>query len=149
MSLRWACAPALVLALAAAGCGGSSSVSARQLRTAAARVCTAATQHLNDIPTPQLPSGGTAFLRRGVSALRPELTALSTMHPTGALGGDYRNALNATEQELKALQSALDGLKAGNDPIVAMKTLQTQLAPLERQASAAWRAVGVPACTGA
>ena len=60
----------------------------------------------------------------------------------------YRNALNATEQELKALQSTLNGLKAGNDPIVAIKTLQTQLAPLEKQASAAWRALGVPACAG-
>jgi hypothetical protein len=112
-------------------------------------VCTAATQHLNDIPTPQLPSGGAAFLRRGVGALRPELTALSAMHPTGALGAHYRTALSATEQELKALQSALKGLEAGNDPIVAMKTLQTQLAPLEQQASAAWRAVGVRACGGA
>jgi hypothetical protein len=44
------------------------------------------------------------------------------------------------------LQSSLKGLKAGNDPIVAVKTLQTQLAPLEKQAGAAWRALGVPEC---
>jgi hypothetical protein len=29
---------------------------------------------------------------------------------------------------------------------VAVKTLQAQLAPLEKQADAAWRALGVPAC---
>lgn len=147
MSLRRACAPALVLALATAGCGGgSSSISAHALRTAAARVCTVATQRLNRISTPQVPSQGASFLRRGIAALRPELAALSTMHPRGELGDHFRTAQNATEQELKVLRSSLKGLQAGNDPIVAFKTLQTQLAPLERQAEAAWRALGVPAC---
>ncbi len=55
----------------------------------------------------------------------------------------------ATEQELKVLQSTLKGLKAGNDPIVAFKTLQTQLAPLEKEAGAAWQALRIPACAGA
>ena len=68
------------------------------------------------------------------------------MHPGGrSWAVHFRTARTATEQELKALQSSLKGLKAGNDPIVAIKTLQTQLAPLEKQASAAWRALGVPA----
>ena len=137
-----------MLALAAAGCGGSSSMSARQLRTGAARVCTVATQRLNAIPTPQVPSQGAPFLRRGIAALRPELTALSVLHPTGEPAVPFRKAVSATEQELKVLQSSLKGLKAGNDPIVAIKTLETQLAPLEAQASAAWRALGVPACAG-
>lgn len=148
MSLRRACAPALVLALVAAGCGSSANMSDRALREAATRVCTEATQHLNDIPTPQVPSGGAAFLRRGVGALRPELTALSAMHPGGELGTHFREGLGAGQQELKVLESSLKGLQAGNDPIVAIKTLQTQLAPLEKQARAAWRAAGLPACAG-
>ncbi|MGH2892567.1 MAG: hypothetical protein ACRDPM_04760 [Solirubrobacteraceae bacterium] len=148
MTPRRACAPALVLVLvlAAAGCGGSSSVSARQLRSSATRVCTVAAQRLNSIPTPQVPAQGASFLRRGIAALRPELTALSAMHPSGDLGVHFRKALDATEQELKVLQSSLKGLKAGNDPIVAIKTLESQLAPLEKQASAAWRALGVAGC---
>jgi hypothetical protein len=136
----------LALALAATGCGGSRSMSARQLRAGAARVCTVATQRLNSIPTPQVPSEGTAFLRRGIAAMAPELAALSAMHPGGELGVHFRKALNATEQELTVLQSSLKGLKAGNDPIVAIKTLQAQLAPLETQARAAWRALDVPDC---
>ena len=147
MRLRRACAPALVLALAAAGCGGSSSsLSAHALRTAAARVCSVATQRLNRIPTPHVPSQGASFLRRGIDALRPELVALSAMHPDGELGIHFRKARSATGQELTVLQSSLKGLKSGNDPIVAMKTLQTELAPLETQAGTAWRALGVPAC---
>ncbi|HEX3690431.1 MAG TPA: hypothetical protein VHV28_12055 [Solirubrobacteraceae bacterium] len=149
MSLRRAGAPALAvaaLALAATGCGGSSSMPAQVLRTRAARVCTVATQRLNAIPSPQVPSDGAPFLRRGIAALRPELTALSAMHPGGELGVHFREARDATEQELKVLQSSLKGLKAGNDPIVAMKTLQTQLAPREAQAGRAWRALGVRAC---
>jgi hypothetical protein len=146
VSPRRACALALMLALAVAGCGGSSAMSARQLRTRAVSVCTVAAQHLNSIPTPQVPSEGAGFLRRGIAALGPELTALSTVHPGGELGVHFQKAVNATEQELAVLRSSLKGLKAGNDPIVAIKTLQTQLAPLEKQAGAAWRALGVPEC---
>ena len=148
MSRRRVFAPALVgaLVLTLAGCGGSSSMSEKVLRTKAARVCSVATQRLNSIPTPQVPSAGQSFLRRGIAALRPELTALSAIHPSGELGIHFGKARDATEQELKVLESSLKGLKAGNDPIVAFKTLQTQLAPLEKQASTAWRALGVRAC---
>lgn len=146
MSGRGACAPALILALVAVGCGGSSAVVAPQLRARAASVCTVATQRLNRIPTPQVPSEGSAFLRRGIAALRPELATLSAMHPGGDLGAHFDAARKATAQELDVLQSSLKGLTAGNDPIVAVKTLQTQLAPLEKQARAAWRALGVPDC---
>jgi hypothetical protein len=147
VSGRWACAPVVALALAAAaGCGGSSDLSAHQLRDGAGRVCTATAQRLNAIPTPQIPSQGASFLRRGIAALQPELTALSAMHPGGDLGVHFRKARDATEHELTVLQSSLKGLKAGNDPIVATKTLQAQLAPLERHAKAAWQALRIPAC---
>jgi hypothetical protein len=143
-----ACVAMLALALATAGCGSSSSVSTRQLRTDAGRVCTVATQRLNGIPTPQVPSEGSSFLRRGIAALTPEISALAALHPTGEMAAHLRRAQAATERELKVLQSTLKGLKAGNDPIVTFKTLETQLAPLEKQAGAAWRALGVPACAG-
>ena len=146
MTARLACVPMLALALASAGCGGSSSMSARQLRTDAGGVCTVATQRLNAIPTPQVPSDGSSFLRRGIAALKPEISALAALHPTGEMATHLQRAQTATDQELKVLQSTLKGLGAGNDPIVAFKTLQTQLAPLETQAGAAWRALGVPAC---
>jgi hypothetical protein len=146
VTARLACVAMLALALATAGCGGSSSMSARQLRANAGRVCAVAAERLNRIPTPQVPSDLTAFLRRGIAALNLELAALSAMHPSGELGVHFRAARTATELELKVLQSSLKGLKAGNDPIVAVKTLQAQLAPLEKHAGAAWRALGVPAC---
>jgi len=143
---RRAVAPALALALAAAGCGGSSSMSAHQLRTRAAQACTVATQRLERIPTPKLPSQGAAFLRRGAAALRPELGALNALHPEGELGEQFDRARAATEQELRALESSLRGLKAGNDPVVTIKTLQAQLVPLEKRASAAWLELKIPAC---
>jgi cytochrome c556 len=146
VSPRRGLAPALALALAAAGCGGSSSISESQLRTRAARACTTATQQLDGIATPKLPSQGAAFLRRGAAALRPELAALDSLHPDGELGDRFGRARTATEQELKALESSLKGLKAGNDPVVAVKTLQAQLEPLEKRASAAWLELKIPAC---
>ncbi len=146
MTPRRAWAPALAAALAAAGCGGSSSLSAHQLRTGATRACAAATQRLDAIPNPKLPSDGAAFLRRGVAGLRPELTALAALHPDGTLGEQFSRARTTTEQELAALESSLKGLKTGNDAVVAIKTLQAQLVPLERRATAAWLALKIPAC---
>jgi len=143
---RRACLPALALVLVVAGCGGSSDTSARQLRNGAGHACTVAAQRLNAIPTPQVPSQGASFLRGGIAALQSEITELSSMHPGGTAGVHFRAARTATEHEVKALQSSLKGLKAGNDPIVAIKTLQTQLAPLEKEAKVAWQALSIPAC---
>jgi hypothetical protein len=56
--------------------------------------------------------------------------------------------VEATSAELTALRSTLKGLKAGNDPVVAIKTLQQQLAPAEMKASIAWSALELPACRG-
>jgi hypothetical protein len=137
---------ALVLALAVAGCGSGSSVSERQLRTAAGRVCGAATARLNRIPTPKLPSGEAAFLQRGIAALSPEVAVLAQLHPTGDLGQRYDRARTATQQQLTLLQSTVKGLKAGNDPVVAIKTLQTELVGPQRQAGQAWRELKIPAC---
>ena len=150
MTSRRARAPALALAsaltIAVTGCGASSSVSARQLRAEAARACTTATQRLDRIPTPHVPSQGAAFLRRGIAALRPQVHSLAGLHPDGELGDRFAQARTATEQELTALESSLKGVRAGNDPVVAIKTLQAQLAPLEKRASAAWLALRIPAC---
>jgi len=138
-----AVATALVPALA--GCG-SSSVSAHQLRTGAARACTVAGRRLSRIPAPHDAAGAAAFLHAGITALGPELMALDRLSPTPQLAAPYGRARSATERELAALHSTLHRLSAGEDPVVAIKTLQQELAPLERQASAAWRALGVPGC---
>jgi hypothetical protein len=137
---------ALAVSVVVAGCG-SSSLSALQLRAGARRACVTARVRLSKVPTPTEPTGGTAFLRQGIAGLAPELVALDRLHPTGELAVQYGRARVATEAEVHALQSSLKGLKAGNDPVVAIKTLQQQLVPLERTAAQAWEALGIPACT--
>jgi hypothetical protein len=105
-----------------------------------------AAQRLAAVPTPRLPSDGAAFLHGGIAALQSELAALAALHPEGELGKQFDRARKATQQELSTLRSALKGLKAGNDPTVALKTLQAQLLPLEKRATAAWLALKIPAC---
>lgn len=139
-----AVATALVPGLA--GCG-SASVSANHLRSGAARACAVAGRRLSRIAVPHDSAGAAAFLRGGIDALGPELTALDRLSPTPQLAAPYRRARSATQRELAALHSTLHTLSAGDDAVVAIKTLQQELAPLERQASAAWRALGVPRCT--
>jgi hypothetical protein len=105
-----------------------------------------ASRRLNRISTPQAPTGGTAFLTRGINILKPELVALKRLRPGGSLATPYARAIAASENELAALHSTLQGLKTGDDPVVAIKTLQQELLPLEQRADEAWSAVGVSSC---
>ena len=140
-------AVALLTATLLAGCG-SSALTASQLRSRAAQICTLATQRTDRITTPTMPTQEASFLRRGIAAMMPEVTALQRLRPPGDMAHDYRDAVTATRAELTALRSTLKGLKAGNDPVVAIKTLQQQLAPEEFKAGIAWNALELPACRG-
>jgi hypothetical protein len=132
----------LLAALALAGCGGSS-LTASQLRARATRVCTAAARRMNAIPTPGIPSQGEAFVSRGVSALSRELSGLRAIRGRPS---SFRDGLAAKAAEVALLRSTVKGLRAGNDPVVAIKTLEQQLEPVEVRADAAWQALGIPAC---
>lgn len=137
----------MAFALLLPGCG-SQSLSGSQLRTRAGRVCTLAQRRLAKVRTPKDPTQARAFLNRGIAILAPELTKLRRLHPPSDLAGDYRTAVDATARELAALRFSVKGLKAGNDPVVAIKTLQQQLAPLEARAAGAWETLALPACQG-
>jgi hypothetical protein len=138
----------VALALGLAGCG-SSSLSAQQLRARATLSCNLARRQTGRIPTPALPGEGARFLSRGITALTPELGVLKKLTPPSDLRATYRRALSISAGELRALRSTLAGLRAGNDPVVAIKTLQQQLVPLETRADADWRSLSLPACATA
>jgi len=137
----------LAAALLVTGCG-SHTLTDGQLRTRATRICKLATLRTDRITTPTAPGQGAAFLSRGVAALTPELTALQRLTAPDDMSGDYRDAVDATGAELAALHSTLKGLRAGNDPVVAIKTLQQELSPAEAKASSAWTTLELPACRG-
>ncbi len=140
-------AAALLVAALLAGCG-STALTDSQLRTRAGRICTLATQRTDHIATPRMPTQEAAFVSRGIAAMTPEVTALRRLRAPGDMADDYRDAVEAIAAELTALRSTLKGLKAGNDPVVAIKTLQQQLAPAEFTAGIAWSALELPACRG-
>ena len=133
-------------ALLLGGCG-SSSLSDKQLRRKAGRICMTAQRASESIAAPTDPAKGQLFLQRGIAALAPSVTALHRLKPSSDLQDGYATAVRATDRELALLRRALDGLKAGNDPVVAIKTLQDELGPAEDAAARAWHEVEVPACT--
>lgn len=135
------------VAMALSACG-SSGLTDTQLRTRATRICAQASRRTARIPTPAEPTQGAVFISRGIAVLGPELTALQRLRPPSDMSGDYRDAMDATNAELRALHSTLTGLKAGNDPVVAIKTLQELLEPVEAKASLAWSTLELPACQG-
>ncbi len=141
---RWA-ALAAVVAFALAGCGGSH-LSTSALRTRAGHVCQLANARAGRIPTPTRPVQATAFLDHGIAVLRPELGALSKLRPGGQAEHVYATALRAFEDELTLVKATAASLRRGGDPVIAVKTLQRRLAPIEAQANAAWDTLEIPAC---
>jgi hypothetical protein len=133
-------------ALALAGCG-SSTLSSGQLHHRAAKICASAQQRSESVPAPSEPGDASRFLRRGIAALAPQVTALHRLKPPSELAGDYDAALRASDRELSLLRSTLHALHAGEDPVTAIKGLQRELDRTEDAAAGAWRAVGVAACT--
>lgn len=128
------------LILMLAGCGGG--LSAAQVRSRATQICELAADRTAAITLPEAPGGGQRFLARGIAVLAPEIHALRSLGDHGPV----HSAVSAMQAELAALRSSLKGLRAGNDPVVAIKTLQQQLLGLEQQANGAWRMLRVPAC---
>jgi hypothetical protein len=135
----------VALALGVAGCGGDT-LSSQDLRTKATTVCSAATKRINLIAMPTSSTGGITFLKRGAAILRPELAALVRLHPPRAATTTYAGSLSGLTQAVSALDATVAGLARGDDPAVAFKSLQQQLAPIELQANQGWQALDIPAC---
>jgi hypothetical protein len=134
---------AVVLALA--GCG-SSPLTTGVLRARATRICRLASGRADRIPTPVLPVQGLTFLKRGIAVLQPELTALVKLHPGGQAAPVYATALQAFRGELAMVKATAESLRRDADPVIAVKTLQRQLAPLQARENAAWESLEIPAC---
>lgn len=137
---------ALGLALVALAACGTSSLSAQQLRAKAGRICAWAQSRTAQIPSPSRPGDALRYLSRGVQTLAPELAALRALRPSGDQSRGYRQALKASADELAALRTSVRGLKSGDDPVLAIRILQHQLAPVEAEVSRAWHALDVAAC---
>ncbi len=123
-----------------AGCGGG--LTAAQVRTRATQACDRAADQSAAIRLPKVPSDGRRFLAQGIAVLSPEIRTLRSLGDHGSI----EIAVSSMQAELAALRSSLKGLRDGNDPVVAIKTLQQQLAGSELRANTAWRALRVPAC---
>lgn len=136
---------ASVALLAMAGCGAASP-SLGSLRTQAARVCTRTLRQEVRIAPPAVPARTAAFLRRGIAVLRGKIASLRSLRVPRAQAGAYSVALSSLAHELAILISTAHDLDRGADPLTTIKTLQHRIAPVEADADAAWRTLGVPAC---
>jgi hypothetical protein len=136
---------ALSLALGLTACGGDT-LSTRELRSKATNFCTLANKQTIRLAPPTAPTGAAAFISGGAAILRPQLAGLRALHAPSDLAQVYNTAIDGFARKLDALDAAARDLKAGEDPVIAMKTLQTRLTPLEQQEDGAWQALEIPAC---
>jgi hypothetical protein len=139
-------AAATVTIVALAGCG-SSTLSARALRTQASRVCITAVRRSDRIALPRSNAGGTAFLARGIAVFGPELEALRKLAPPPSLRANYRAAVADAAQQLDALIATEHDLRKGGDPVGAIRQLEGELTAINARDRDAWNAIGVPACS--
>jgi hypothetical protein len=136
---------ASLVALAIAGCGGSSA-SVSRLRAEAGRICAHALEQGTRIRPPAVPGATAAFLRLGIATLGPELAQLRRLRAPAERAGAYSAALESLTRELAVLTTTVHDLDRGADPLPTIKTLQHRLAPLEADSAAAWRTLGIPEC---
>jgi hypothetical protein len=137
---------ATLLVVGVAGCGGTRSLSEKQLTTRATALCATAARRAGRITTPSTEAQGADFLNRGIAALKPELAGLRTLKAPDDVADVYQATITAFSKELDELEKTVRKLHSGEDPVVAWKTLQTKLAPLEATEDSAWRTLQVPAC---
>jgi hypothetical protein len=144
--MKRAAGVALLLVLALGGCGSTTSLSEKQLRTRATSLCATAARRAGRIPTPDTEDQGVDFLNRGIAALKPELAGLRALKAPDDVADVYAATMKAYSKQLDELEKTVRKLHSGEDPVVAWKTLQTKLAPLEATADGAWRTLDIPAC---
>jgi hypothetical protein len=138
---------AALAALALAGCGSGSRLSARQLRLQANAICSQANRRTARIPPPRSTAGTAQFLNRGIRVFTPELVKLRHLDPPNDDVADvYRTSVQAFSQKLSALKRTVRELDQGVSPVTAMTELARRLTPIESSEDAAWRALEVSAC---
>jgi hypothetical protein len=142
---RLAAGAVVVLATLLAGCG-SSPLSTSDLHNDATRLCQQASRLTDRIATPTSPAGTQPFLERGIAALTPELAGLRSLRPSSDVADVYNAAVKSLAQQLTYLKDARHDLKSGEDPVIALKTLQQELAPVASQENGGWDALQIPAC---
>jgi hypothetical protein len=143
--LKRAAALTSVVLVLLAGCG-SDSLSTKQLRSDATRVCTQADAQTAALAVPRTPGGTEIFLERGVWVLTRQLVALRKLSAPSDFAKTYDTALGAFQLELSALSSTAHSLAHGGDPVSGTQALERRLAPLESREDAAWRTLQIPAC---
>lgn len=128
-----------------AGCGGglASPVALRRQATDICKDTSSVSPPANPTAIDQL----TAFLSRGRASLSNEVGRLGRLPASsGEVKAVYRAALGAMAAQAHALRAAAAAIQRGEDPALAFRALEQQLAPLEKQADNAWLALQIPAC---
>jgi hypothetical protein len=135
-----------VLAAAAiAGCGATS-LTAKDLRAQASRICTSAAARTDRIQSPPTPDQGDRFLRAGLAAMRPATHALQRLKPPSELRESYGQAVALNAKALALVARRERAVARGEDAPAAFRELQAALDPIVRIEDSTWRALQIPAC---
>jgi hypothetical protein len=144
--MRRGAAFAALAVLGLGGCGGSSSLTADQLRARATVLCNLASVQTDRITTPSAPADTGRFLRQGIALIEPELQQLRKLHAPQDIASVYATGTGGMGQELAALRAARASIERGDNAVTATKALGQKLAPLRIEVDGAWRALQIPAC---
>jgi hypothetical protein len=128
-----------------AGCGRKP-LSSNELARRATEVCQLAAAQTGRIPTPARPEDSALFLKRGIAVMTGELAQLRALRPPSDVADVYAVSISSFAQKLEYLNKTVHALAGGEDPVIAMRTLQQNLAPVEKDEDGAWRALEIDAC---
>jgi hypothetical protein len=132
-------------ALALAACG-SKPLDPGEFRARAAAICVAERLRSRQVERPLAPADVPAFVTAALQIVKPAVDKLGALRPPDALRPGFDGALGLLQRRLALLRDADKKLRDRAEPLATFAVLTPKLAPLRREESRQWRAIGLPQC---
>lgn len=143
-------------ALAVAGCGGDdnktsnggTALTADAWRTAADAICKDIDEKTDALTQPTGPDDVEAFLAAGIPIGQEQIDRLKALVPPAELESIQTQAVANQEEGLKAIQSALDRIKDGEDPLKVVTEVQADINRIQDEGRKLAKDAGLEVCGG-
>ena len=143
-----------VLPLLAAACvllvlsSSASAASPGAYRAKVNGICKAGVAKINAVPQPASPKGYASYFQTTGTLGYQLMKQIIAVTPPKSLQPLVLAALKPQGQVVDGLLALASKIRKGADPVAAFKAATPALDRVSKQADAAWRKAGLPACAG-
>jgi hypothetical protein len=135
-----------VALIAGCGGGGSDSLSADEFRQQADAICADANTKIEALTEPSANDQVLGFFQSGLQIYQEQIEDLKALEPPDELAPTFNEATGLLDQQLAKITAAVDKMESGEDPTATVAALQTELEPLNSEADAKAKEIGLTVC---